>query len=148
MHFWPYVIPTPAESTESANNYIKRIRTLLETRRCLRLAFAPADDKPARSLFSDRVPIEDVEHAFLLGCTRKYVSWLNGQTSEPIVSFGYFRSIIDEVAETDMTPDDWRYVSESLDKYDRAWLAQAADGRLPRSKGGTQSHLGQGAEEN
>src|SRR6266699_2700187 len=37
--FWPYVIPTPAESTESANNYINRIRTLLETRRCVRLTF-------------------------------------------------------------------------------------------------------------
>ena len=126
--FWPYVIPVPAENTESAYNYMKRIRTLLETRRCVRLTFAPADEKLAQSLFSDHVPIEDVEHAFLLGCTRKYVSWLNGQTSAPIASFGYFRSIVDEVSQMDTSPDYWRYISESLDKYERAWLVHGTNG--------------------
>jgi hypothetical protein len=126
--FWPYVIAASAENTESAENYIKRIRTILETRRCVRLTFAPADEKLARSLFSDHVPIEDVEHAFLLGCTRKYVSWLNGQASGPIASFGYFRFVVDEVAQMDTSPDYWRYISESLDKCESAWLAQTADG--------------------
>jgi hypothetical protein len=126
--FWPYVILAPAENTENADNYIKRVRTLLETRRCVRLTFAPADEKLAHSLFSDHVPIQDIEHAFLLGCTRKYVSWLNGQSSGPIASFGYFRSIVDEVAQMDTSPDYWRYISESLNKYERAWLAQSTDG--------------------
>ncbi len=126
--FWPYVIPTPAESTGSANNNIKRIRTLLETRRCVRLTFAPADEKLAHSLFSDHVPIANIEHAFLLGCTRKYVSWLNGQASGPIASFGYFRAIVDEVAQMDTSPEYWRYISESLDKYEHAWLAQSPNG--------------------
>jgi hypothetical protein len=126
--FWPYVIPALAENTESADSYIKRIRTLLETRRCVRLTFAPADEKLAQSLFSDHVPIEDVEHAFLLGCTRKYVSWLNGQASGPIASFGYFRSIVDEVSQMDTSPDYWRYISESLDKYERAWLVHGTNG--------------------
>jgi hypothetical protein len=98
----------------------------LKTRSCISVAFAPADERLARSLFSDRVALEDVEHALLLGCTRKYVSWLNGQISEPIASLGYFRSIVDEVAQMDASPDYWRYISESLDKYDRAWLAQKA----------------------
>ncbi len=124
--FWPYVIPAPAENTECANDYIKRIRTLLEARRCVRFTFAPADEKLARSLLSDDVPIEDIEHACLLGCTRKYVSWMNGQPSGPIASFGYFRSIVDEVAQMDMSPEYWRYIGESLDKYERAWLAQSA----------------------
>ncbi|MFZ0742906.1 MAG: hypothetical protein WAM85_00775 [Terracidiphilus sp.] len=131
--FWPYLISAPAENIESVGNYIKRVRTLLETRRCVRLTFAPADEKQAQSLFSDHVPIEDIEHAFLLGCTRKYVSWLNGQASGPIVSFGYFRTIVDEVAQMDTSPEYWRYIGESLDKYERAWLAQTADGgcRVP-----------------
>lgn len=131
--FWPYVIPAPAENTESVGNYIKRVRTLMETRRCVRLTFALADEKLAQSLFSDHVPIEDIEHAFLLGCTRKYVSWLNGQASGPIASFGYFRNIVDEVAHMDTSPEYWRYIGESLDKYERAWLAQTADGgcRVP-----------------
>jgi hypothetical protein len=126
--FWPYVVSAPAENTDGAHDYVKHIRTLLGTRGCVRLCFSPADEKMARSLFSDRVPIEDVEHAFLLGCTRKYVSWLNGQASGPIASFGYFRSIVDEVAQMEPSPEYWRYIGESLDKYEHAWFAQSADG--------------------
>ena len=72
--------------------------------------------------------MEDIEHAFLLACTRKYVSWLNGQASGPIASFGYFRAIVDEVAQMDTSPEYWRYIGESLDKYERAWLAQSTNG--------------------
>jgi hypothetical protein len=125
--FWPYVIPAPAENPKSADNYIQRIRSLLEARGCVRFTLAPADEKLARILFSGDIPIEDVEHAILLGCTRKYVSWLNGQPSGLIASLGYFRSIVDEVAQMDTSQDYWRYISESLDKYERAWLAQSAD---------------------
>ena len=126
--FWPYVIQMPAVETEGAANYVKHLRMLFETRSCVVHEFAPADDKLAHSLFSDHVPIEHVERAFLLGCTRKYVSWLNGQISGPIVSLGYFRSIVDEVAQMETSADYWRYISESLDKYERAWLAQSTDG--------------------
>jgi hypothetical protein len=131
--FWPYVIPASTGNTENANSYVMLIRMLLETRRCIRFSFAPADEKLARSLFFDHVPIESIERAILLGCTRKYVSWLNGQPSGPIASFGYFRTIVDEVAEMDTSPEYWRYIGESLDKYERAWLAQTADGgcRIP-----------------
>ena len=125
--FWPYVIQMPAVETEGAANYVKHLRMLFETRSCVVHEFAPADDKLAHSLFSDHVPIEHVERAFLLGCTRKYVSWLNGQASGPIASFGYFRAIVDEVAQMDTSPEYWRYISESLDKYERAWLAQSTD---------------------
>lgn len=86
--------------------------------------FCAADERLTQSLYADQVPIEDIEHAVLLGCTRKYVSWLNGHLSGPIASFGYFRSIVDEVAEMDTSPEYWRYISESLDKYERAWLAE------------------------
>lgn len=125
--FWPYVLPAPAGNIDSAGEYIMRIQALLKTRRCVRLTFAPADQRLALSLFSHHVPMEHIERAFLLGCTRKYVSWLNGQISEPIVSLGYFRSIVEEVDQMDTTPDYWRYISESLDKYERAWLTQSAD---------------------
>jgi hypothetical protein len=46
----------------------------------------------------------------------------------PIASLGYFRSIVDEVAQMDTSLDYWRYISESLDKYERAWLAYSTNG--------------------
>ena len=45
----------------------------------------------------------------------------------PIASLGYFRSIFDEVAQMDTSLDYWRYISESLDKYERAWLADGTN---------------------
>lgn len=122
--FWPYEIAEPLDDAEVIN-YVKRIRALCESRPCVLRAFAPGDEKLAQTFFLKNVPFEDVEHAFLLGCTRKYVSWLNGQISGPIASFGYFRSIIEEVAQMNASPDYWRYLSESLAKYERAWLAQS-----------------------
>jgi hypothetical protein len=82
--FWPYVIPTRGGDTEKADNYINRIRSLLKTRSCVSIAFAPADERLAQALYADHIALEDIEHAFLLGCTRKYVSWLNGQISGPL----------------------------------------------------------------
>ncbi len=43
---------------------------------------------------------------------QQHSSWLNGQASGPIASFGYFRSIIDEVAQMDTSLDYWRYIRE------------------------------------
>jgi len=63
--------------------------------------------------------------ANVLGCTRKYISWLNGQISAPIASLEYFRSTIDEVEKLETSSEYWRYLRESLDKYEIAWLAKA-----------------------
>jgi hypothetical protein len=120
----------PYETTESVSDnakvikYVKGIRVLLESRPCVQCSFAPADERLARTLFSNDVPFEYVERAFLLGCTRKYISWLNGQTSAPIASLEYFRSTIDEVEKLETSSEYWHYVRESLYKYENAWMAK------------------------
>jgi hypothetical protein len=126
--FWPYVIVAPIEETEGQAHYSRRIRTLLETRNCVLRSFTAADEKLARALFVKGIPFENIERAFLLGCTRKYLSWLNGQNSGPIAGLQYFRSIIDEVAELQTSTEYWRYLAERLDKFERIWLARSPDG--------------------
>jgi hypothetical protein len=123
--FWPYETTEPVGDNAKVTKYLKGIRTLLESRPCVRCSFAPADERLARTLFSNDVPFENIERAFLLGCTRKYISWLNGQISAPIASLEYFRSTIDEVEKLETSFEYWRYVRESLDKYEIAWLAKA-----------------------
>lgn len=123
--FWPYEISQEVADDEQVIKYVKRIRGLLESRPCVRCSFAPADNRLARTLFSKDVPFENIENAFLLGCTRKYISWLNGQISAPIASLEYFRSTIDEVEKLETSTEYWRYVRESLDKYEIAWLTKA-----------------------
>lgn len=125
--FWPYETAEPVGDDTQVIQYVNSIRALLESRPCVRCSFAPADERLARTLFSNKVPFENVAHAFLLCCTRKYISWLNGQISTPIASLEYFRSTIDEVAKLETTSEYWRYVRESLDKYEIAWLAKAGE---------------------
>jgi hypothetical protein len=123
--FWPYETTEPVGDDAKVIKYVKSICGLLESRPCVRCSFVPADDRLARTLFSNNVPFENIERAFLLGCTRKYISWLNGQISAPIASLEYFRSTIDEVEKLETSSEYWRYVRESLDKYEIAWLAKA-----------------------
>jgi hypothetical protein len=60
-------------------------------------AFTPAEQKLATTLFAENVTLEQVEHAILLGCARKYVASLNGQSNGPITSLLYFCGPIEEV---------------------------------------------------
>jgi hypothetical protein len=122
--FWPYETTEQLADDAEAIKYVKSVRGLLESRPCVRCSFSPVDDRLARTLFSNNVPFENVEHAFVLGCTRKYISWLNGQISAPIASLEYFRSTNDEVGKLESSSEYWRYVKESLDKYEIAWLAK------------------------
>ncbi len=123
--FWPYETTEQVADDAEVIKYLRSIRGLLESRPCVRCSFAPVDDRLARILFSNDVPFENIERAFLLGCTRKYISWLNGQISAPIASLEYFRSTIDEVEKLETSTEYWRYVRESLDKYEIAWLTKA-----------------------
>jgi hypothetical protein len=52
----------------------------------------------AESLSVRGVSLEQLRRAIWLGCARKYVAMLNGQTRLPITSLAYFASLIDEVA--------------------------------------------------
>lgn len=84
--FWPYETAEPVGDDTQVIKYVNSIRALLESRPCVRCSFAPADERLARTLFSNKVPFENVAHAFLLCCTRKYISWLNGQISTSVIT--------------------------------------------------------------
>jgi hypothetical protein len=122
-----YVTTAPLEGTEGRAHYTRQIRSLLETRNCVLRSFTPADEKLAHAFFSTGIPFEHIERAFLLGCTRKYISWLNGQSSGPIAGLQYFRSIIEEVAGLQTSSDYWRYLGERLEKFENAWLARISE---------------------
>ena len=72
-------VAPPALSSE-ADHYVGQIRRLLAARPCVHSAFTPAEQKLATTLFAENVPLEQVEHAILLGCARKYAASLNGQS--------------------------------------------------------------------
>ena len=95
--FWPYEKARSSTKTDTVAGYIERARRLLGARRCVGSAFTPADERLATALFERKVLIEEVEHAVLLGCARKYVALINHQSRDSIVSFSYFQNVIEEV---------------------------------------------------
>ena len=71
---------------------------MLLTRPCVRCRYSAADRQLAAQWFQQEVPLDNIEQAILLGCGRKYVSWLNGGQGQPIGSLHYFSPILEEVA--------------------------------------------------
>ena len=74
------------EVTNDEANYTEQVRRLFQTRRCVESSFSPADQKLAASFFRQRVGLDQIETALLLGCARKYVAMLNGEISGFITS--------------------------------------------------------------
>ena len=119
--FWPYEKPRSAAKTDTVTDYIEQCRRLLGARRCVGSAFTPADERLAASLFKRAVPIEHVEHAVVLGCARKYVTLINRQTVDSIMSFSYFENVIEEVWELKMSPEYWRHLQVRVDRLEQQW---------------------------
>jgi len=120
--FWPYekVRPSAKPDTTLAG--------------CVGSEFGPADELLAVSLFERNVSVEDVEHAVLLGCARKYVALINRQSSELIVSFSYFQNVIDEARELKMPAAYWQHLQMRVTRLEQQWTqmkAGAAAKRVP-----------------
>ena len=122
--FWPYEKTRKETATQDRASYVAQIQCLMGSRRCVASSFAPADERLANALFQRGVPIQQVERGFLLGCTRKYVTLLNGNSKELIVSFSYFQNVIEEAGELQMSEDYWRYLQLRLHQMERQWLEQ------------------------
>jgi len=124
--FWPYERGLPANRLPCLAEYTEQIRVLMQAHGCVTGTFGPADEKLAAELFRRQIPLEQVEHAFLLGCARKYVAMLNGQSSGPVASLKYFGTIIDEVGQLQMSADYWKYLRNRAYRLEHQWLQKAA----------------------
>ena len=87
--------------------------------------FSGADEKLAAEWYRRGVPLDHVQRAFLIGCTRKYVALFQHQGGGLISSLHYFAAIVDEVAAIDMPMNYWRYLESRFRKMDSQWRAQA-----------------------
>src|SRR5450432_3946370 len=96
--------------TDTLAGYVEQVRRLLGARHCVGNAFTRSDERLAAALFERKVLIEEIEHAVSLGCARKYVTLINRQCVDLIVSFSYFQNVIEEVRELKMSAEYWRHL--------------------------------------
>jgi hypothetical protein len=119
----------PSTSAKALQAFIEQTKRLLAARRCIGITFAEADARLAASLFDRRIPIEDVEHAVLLGCARKYVTLVNRQRGELIASFSYFANVIEEVRELKMPTEYWRHLQMRVARFEQQWTQIKSAGK-------------------
>ena len=124
--FWPYVRPatTPADLEES--RYIEQVRALFLSQPCVQSSFGAADQKMAASWYRQNVSLETFERAYLLGCTRKYVSLWNHPEGAPIASLSYFANLLEQAAEERVSPGYWRHLAHGLPRLQQQWRQAAA----------------------
>jgi len=119
--FWPYEKARLSINTNTMAGYVEQVRRLLGARRCIGSAFTPADERLAAALFERKVPIEEIEHAVSLGCARKYVTLINRQCVDLIVSFSYFQNVVEEVRELKMSAEYWRHLQMRVGQMEQQW---------------------------
>lgn len=120
--YWPYHRSAPEAEPEETSDFLANIRRLLEERACIRASFSTADEIVARQWLARNVPLERIEQAILLGCTRKYVAWRNHHGQVPIASLSYFEPILEELEGTQITPAYWQYVRSRMERMEKLWM--------------------------
>jgi len=121
--FWPYEKPAISESGPDLASYIEQVRQMLLRRACVRASFSAADERLSANLYRRGVTLNQLERAIWLGCARKYVALLNGQTPMLITSLHYFTGLVGEVTATKVTDGYWLHVKRKAEDLERRWIA-------------------------
>ena len=121
--FWPYEKVGGAESAADLDSYVERARQMLLRPACVRASFSAADQRLAARWYNRGIPLTQLQRAIWLGCARKYVALLNGQTPMLITSLHYFAGLIDEVVETKVADTYWQHVQRKLEQLEKSWIA-------------------------
>jgi hypothetical protein len=125
--FWPYEKESTPARPAALADYTEHVRRLLKSRSCVESSFTPADEKLAALFFSEQIPMEQIEHGFLLACARRFVSLLNRDGHEVISSLQYFQNAIDEAGQLQMPEDYWRHLQHRVDRFEEQWIARKRD---------------------
>ncbi len=119
--FWPYERSPARELVIDQRSYVDQARHMLLRPACVRASFSAADEKLAVSLYRRGVTLAQLEQAIWLGCARKYIALLNGQTPMLVTSLQYFSAIVDEVITSTVGDSYWTHVRQQAEHLERRW---------------------------
>lgn len=122
--FWPYTRAELSMREQQTEFYIREVKRLLLARLCVSTAFTSADRCIAAEWHRTGVSLQMVERAIQLGCLRKYAALINHGYGTPITTLAYFRSLIEEVTNSEAPVDYWPYVRLRLADLERRWRCQ------------------------
>jgi hypothetical protein len=123
--FWPYQKQVPLGAGPPEVKFLRQARAAFLAPACVRSTFTAADEKLTRNLGRSGVTLEQLRRAIWLGCARKYVALLNGQSQLPITSLAYFASLIKEVSQPQIPIGYWDHVRRRMEEMEKRWLQMA-----------------------
>lgn len=129
--FWPYQKQVSAGVVHLEPDFVRQVREAFLKPACVRSAFTAADEKLALNLCRRGAGLEQLRRTIWLGCARKYVAVLNGQTRLPITSLAYFASLIDEVAQPQIPASYWDHVRRRMEEMEKRWLQTGSAATAP-----------------
>jgi hypothetical protein len=141
--YWPYFRPTTADEAKRKEEdaYVAAVRDTFLATGCTRGKFGIGDEKSAKAIKENGVSLELVQEALLLGACRKYGSWLNGGSPEPIGSLAYFEELLSEIRDQPLPPGYREYLHSKVPQLARMWnetkaaaLRAENEGNLPLDK--------------
>ena len=119
--YWPYHrVSNDSESLEQ-KAYVKSIRECFLSLGCTNGSFGAADVAAVDELYRRGIPLAVIEDAMLMGACRKYSSWFEGQSLEPIQSFSYFSSLIAEIQGKPLPPGYAAHLRRKVMQLAEAW---------------------------
>jgi hypothetical protein len=126
--YWPYrrIQETSAINGQACNAYVDAIKSSFIVIGCTTGKFSSRDAQFAQDLQQNGTPLEIVQDALLMGTVRKYVSWLNGGSLQPIGNLSYFLALISEIQERPLAPDYREYLRKKVGQLARAWTKESA----------------------
>jgi hypothetical protein len=123
--FWPYQKQVTLAAGPPELEFLQQARAAFLAPACVCSAFTAADEKLTRNLGRSGVTLEQLRRAIWLGCARKYVTLLNGQSQVPITSLAYFASLIKEVSQPQIPASYWDHVHRRMEEMEKRWLQMA-----------------------
>jgi hypothetical protein len=128
--YWPYRRTSEVQSVNGQvrNPYVEEIRSSFVALGCTVGKFSTRDAQFAQNLQQRGIPLEIVQDALFMGAVRKYISWLNGGSLEPIGSLAYFATLLPEMQQRPLPADYREYLREKVVKLAGTWAKESAKG--------------------
>jgi hypothetical protein len=135
--YWPYRRTQEAGDTHDPlpDAYVSAIKSRFLAIGCTVGKFSARDAQFAQDLQRRGFSLETVQDALHMGAVRKYVSWLNGGSPQPIGSLAYFSALVSEMQEQTLPAGYREYLQEKVVKLARAWAKESS--KKPENRGCT-----------
>lgn len=119
--YWPYRRSDDCSESPGQKAYVESVRACFLSLGCGSGKFGAAEAADARGLQRRGIPLTVIEEAMLLGACRKYGSWFEGRTSEPIQSLRYFDPLVSEIQQKPLPAGYPEYLREKVKQLAALW---------------------------